>query len=97
METVEQMTPEDAVRAALHGFEFQYELPLEISDALEEGVVAIANPRWTRSDDPERSNFLELTPTGWEIAQQLGLVAPTYHFQESQRAGTEPKPNQVVF
>ena len=88
MENIAQMTPEDAVRATLHGYEFHYELPPEISDAIREGIVAIGDYRWTRSDDPHRANFLALTPAGWNIARQLRIVPP----QDEILATTHPTP-----
>ena len=87
------MTPEDAVRATLHGYEFQYELPPEISNVIREGIIAIGDYQWTRSDDPQRSNFLALALAGWNIARQLGLIPP----QDETLAKTHPTPLKAEY
>ena len=71
----EQLSIEDAIRATLAGYEFQYDLPPEVKDAMDAGLIATGDDRWMWSDNVEKTNFLALTPAGWKMAQQLGLVS----------------------
>ena len=64
---------EDAIRATLAGFEFQYEFPEEFGDALEAGLIEPGNNRWMFYDDPQASNYFVLTPAGRKMARELGL------------------------
>ena len=69
----EQLSIEDALRATLAGFEFQYDLPPEVKDAMDAGLIATGNDRWMWSDNVNKNNYLVLTPAGSKLAQKLGL------------------------
>ena len=42
---------------------------------MDAGLIATGDDRWMWSDNVEKTNFLALTPAGWKMAQQLGLVS----------------------
>ena len=71
----EQMSIEDAIRVMLAGYEFRYDLPPEVMDAIDAGLIDTGDDRWMWSDNVEKTNHLALTPAGWKMAQQLGLVS----------------------
>ena len=71
----EQMSIEDAIRVMLAGYEFRYDLPPEVMDAIDDGLIDTGDDRWMWSDNVEKTNHLALTPAGWKMAQQLGLVS----------------------
>ena len=71
-----QMSFKDAIRATLAGFEFEYDLPPEVKDAMDAGLVATGDDCWMWSDNVERTNYLVLTPAGHEMAHNMGLTSP---------------------
>ena len=71
-----QMSFKDAIRATLAGFEFQYDLPPEVKDAMHAGLIATGDDCWMWSDNVEKTNYLVLTPAGCRMAHNMGLTGP---------------------
>ena len=70
----EQLSIEDALRATLAGYEFQYDLPPEVKDAMDAGLISTGNDRWMWSDNINKTNYLVLTSDGHKMAHKLGLT-----------------------
>ena len=82
---IDQLSPREAIHAALSGMQFLRELPPEITAAMKAGIVDAGDDQWMRSDDPHRINYIVLTPAGRRLATRLGLLTEETEVPAPQR------------
>lgn len=88
----EQLSPQDAIQAALSGMRFHRNLPPEVTAAVDAGIVDAGDDQWMRSDDPQQTNYLVLTPAGRRLAVNLGMIHEEAQEMPLQR-NKEPSPS----